>query len=81
MFIVSIVVLPSTAEANDFTVEAVPFNIASQLILLFQIVYCTAAPLFQIGRRFQTGYNAPIIDTKSHHVRLRWAFWKAFTSE
>ena len=32
------------------------------MTLLFLIIYCTAAPLFQVGRRFQTGYNAPIID-------------------
>ncbi|KAK5137653.1 hypothetical protein LTR08_007948 [Meristemomyces frigidus] len=44
----------------------VNFQIASQTVLLFLMIYCTAAPLFQMGRRFQTGYSAPIID--QHHT-------------
>lgn len=56
------VVLPPKPVSNDFTTSMVHFEIATQLVLLFLMLYCTAAPLFQVGRRLQTGYNAPIID-------------------
>ncbi|KAK3110641.1 hypothetical protein LTR53_014860 [Teratosphaeriaceae sp. CCFEE 6253] len=61
-FIASAAVLPANALAADFTTSRIRFEIACELTLLFLIIYCTAAPLFQVGRRFQTGYNAPIID-------------------
>ncbi|KAK5119173.1 hypothetical protein LTR85_007787 [Meristemomyces frigidus] len=66
VFIISMVVLPHKPVSNDFTIGIIHFQISSQLILLFLTVYSTAAPLFQMGRRFQTGYNAPIID--EHHT-------------
>ncbi|KAK5681427.1 hypothetical protein LTS10_005957 [Elasticomyces elasticus] len=61
-FIVSARVLPTDALDPSIITRTTQFEIATELTLLFLIIYCTAAPLFQIGRRFQTGYNAPIID-------------------
>ncbi|KAK3618742.1 hypothetical protein LTR56_024445 [Elasticomyces elasticus] len=61
-FIVSAAVLPADALANNFRTSHIQFEIATEVTLLFLIIYCTVAPLFQVGRHFQTGYNAPIID-------------------
>jgi len=60
--ILSLVYLPLQPVNNDFTRDSLRFVILSEVTILLLIVYCTAAPLFQIGRQFKTGYNVPIID-------------------
>lgn len=52
--------------ASNFTTADVDYIITLQCILLFMIIYATTPALLQIGRRFQTGYNAPVID--QHHT-------------
>ena len=60
-FIVSMAVLPSDLFGLQFTTADVNYVISLQAILLFLIVYATTPALLQIGKRFQTGYNAPVI--------------------
>ncbi|KXL43602.1 MAG: hypothetical protein FE78DRAFT_542392, partial [Acidomyces sp. 'richmondensis'] len=60
--ILSLVYLPPEPVHNNFTKDSLRFVILSEVTILLLIVFCTAAPLFQIGRQFKTGYNVPIID-------------------
>ena len=55
------VVLPSNLLGANFTTADVNYFITLQAILLFSIIYATTPALMQIGKRFQTGYNAPVI--------------------
>jgi len=48
-------------DKRQFTTADVNYFIALQAILLFSIIYATTPALMQIGKRFQTGYNAPVI--------------------
>lgn len=60
-FIVSMVVVPSNVFGAEFSTSDVNYIISLQVILLFLIIYATTPALLQIGKRFQTGYNAPVI--------------------
>ncbi|KAK5673735.1 hypothetical protein LTR17_027885, partial [Elasticomyces elasticus] len=61
-FIAFAKVLPINTLAAGFTTSRINFEITCDCTILLLIIYCTAAPLFQVGQRFQTGYNVPIID-------------------
>lgn len=54
--------IPSNLYATDFTVGDVNYIITLQVIILFLIIYATTPALLQIGKRFQTGYSAAVID-------------------
>ena len=58
--------LPTDLFERAFTTADVDYVIALHSILLFLVIYATTPALLQIGRRFQTGYNAPVID--AHHT-------------
>jgi hypothetical protein len=60
-FIVSMAVLPGDLFGLQYTTTDVNYVISLQVILLFLVIYATTPALLQIGRRFQTGYNAPVI--------------------
>ena len=55
-------VVPSNLlDKQTFTTADADYFITLQAILLFSIIYATTPALMQIGKRFQTGYNAPVI--------------------
>ena len=56
------VALPTNLFSTHFTTTDVNYVISLPAILLFLVIYATTPALLQIGKRFQTGYTAPVID-------------------
>lgn len=60
------VVLPAKLLGESFATDDINYAICLQCILLFLIIYATAPALLQLGKRFQTGYTAPVIDERGN---------------